>query len=389
MKKLVSVVTSSRADFGLMEDLILRISQSLNLDLELIVTGSHLSKAYGNTVEEVLKAGFSNRVEISTHLEINSESDIGAAISSVIKEISEHYSERSPSLTLVLGDRYETLGVAVACAALGIPLGHIHGGEVTSGSKDDLYRHAITKLASLHFVANFQFRDRVIGMGENAEQVFVVGGLGVDSIGRIKKLPRAELELKLGICLKPAYGILTYHPDSLDPESAMSQLQILLKSIKKFPNFQFIITGANADQYGDQFNRLLRELSAHDPELVFIESLGQQNYLSLLAGAKFVVGNSSSGLLEAPSFGVPTVNVGNRQDGRPRAKSVIDVDCNENAIVEGILRALSEEFKVVIQNTVNPYGQPGASERISDILEALDFGRLLPKKFVDHNERLN
>ena len=389
MKKLVSVVTSSRADFGLLEDLISRVRRSMNLELELVVTGSHLSKAFGSTIEEISDAGFLNLVQIRPNGEINSESDIGVAIGNVIKDVSVHYSKIRPSLTLVLGDRYETLGIAVACAALGIPLGHIHGGEITTGSKDDLYRHAITKLASLHFVANFEFQDRVIGMGENAEQVFVVGGLGVDAINRMERLSREELEIKLGVNLQRVYGIFTYHPDSLDPENAMNQLQILLKSIEQFPNLQFIITGSNADQNGKEFNHLLRGLSSQNPELPFFESLGQQNYLSLLAGARLVIGNSSSGLLEAPSFGVPTVNVGKRQDGRPRAKSVIDVDCNENAIVEGIARALSEEFTLGIHDVENPYGQPGASERISDILEALDFDGLLPKKFVEHDERLN
>lgn len=385
MKKLVSVITGSRADFGLLEGVVSRINNSSNLELELIVTGSHLSEAFGNTIDEILLAGVKDVVEIGLNLEINSESDLTIAISDVINQIAEHYSKRKPSLTLVLGDRYEILGAAIACATLGIPLGHIHGGEITSGSKDDMYRHAITKLASLHFVANPEFQDRVIRMGEDPGKVFVVGGLGVDSISRIKKLSKQEIEVKIGIPLEPIYALVTYHPDSIDPESSMNQLMTVLKSLESFPDIQFIITGANADYYGNQFNYQVKELASKNTKHFFFDSLGQQNYLSLLAGAKFVLGNSSSGLLEAPSLKVPTVNIGNRQDGRPRAESVIDVDCEVIQIVKAIERATSEANTLTIQHTENPYGSPGASMKITDILEACQFDELLPKIFIDAN----
>jgi UDP-hydrolysing UDP-N-acetyl-D-glucosamine 2-epimerase len=173
--------------------------------------------------------------------------------------MTRHYSNSRPSLTLVLGDRYEILGAAVACAALGIPLGHIHGGEVTSGSKDDMYRHAITKLASLHFVANSEFQSRVVGMGENPDTVYVVGGLGVDSIDQLELLSNTELEIQLGISLSPRYVLVTYHPDTINPDKSLDQLDTILRSIAKFPEIQFIITGANADYYGDQINLRLKE----------------------------------------------------------------------------------------------------------------------------------
>ena len=385
MKKLISVISGSRADFGLLKEVISGIDKSPILELELIATGSHLSEAFGGTSKEISLAGFTNVVEIGLDLEINSESELTIALSNVIHQVARHYSKKIPSLTLVLGDRYEILGAAVACATLGIPLGHIHGGEITSGSKDDMYRHAITKLASLHFVANSEFQGRVIGMGEDPEKVFVVGGLGVDSISRIKIFSRFELELKLGIRLSPDYALVTYHPDSINPDNSLNQLRIVLNSIERFQGIQFIVTGANADYYGNQFNVLLREMSAQNARIFFFDSLGQQNYLSLLAGAKFVLGNSSSGLLEAPYFKIPTVNVGKRQDGRPRAKSVIDVNCEESEIVIGIERAITDSDSSTLQETDNPYGHPGASERITDILEACEFGGLLPKRFNDGN----
>lgn len=385
MKKVISVVTGSRADFGLLEEVISRINDSPHLELELIVTGSHLSDAFGRTGNEITAWGYTNVTEIAINVEIESETELTIAIGELVQKIATHYSKKKPSLTLVLGDRYEMLGVAVACATLGIPLAHIHGGEITTGSKDDMYRHAITKLASLHFVATPEFQKRVIRMGEVPEKVFVVGGLGVDSISRLKILTRQQIELNLGIPIESSYALVTYHPDSVNPEKSVDQLRTVVKSTESFPDIQFLVTGANADFYGIELNQFVREMSGKNRNLFFFDSLGQQNYLSLLSGAKFVLGNSSSGLLEAPSFNVPTINVGKRQDGRPRAKSVVDVDCDETQIVNGIQSVIAQEGAPSFQGIENPYGNPGASKRITDILETYDLDTLLPKRFLDAN----
>jgi UDP-hydrolysing UDP-N-acetyl-D-glucosamine 2-epimerase len=383
MKKKISVVTGSRADFGLLQGVISRIQSAPNLELELIVTGSHLSETFGSTKDEIALAGYTNLVELDLNIAMNSESDTGFAISEIIRQITKHYSKRRPSLTLVLGDRYEIFGAAVACTAMGIPLGHIHGGEITNGSKDDMYRHAITKLASVHFVANSEFHNRVIKMGENPKTVFVVGGLGIDSIDQIELLTKSDLEIQLGITLSSHYALVTYHADTIYPEQSLDQLEILLRSIKKFPKIQFIATGANADYYGEQINFRLQEASSQEKNLFFYQSVGQQKYLSLLSGAKFVLGNSSSGLLEAPTFGIATINIGTRQQGRPRALSVIDVEFSEDAITRGVAEASSERFIDSITRVQNPYGVAGASGKISDVLESLDFDALLPKQFLD------
>jgi GDP/UDP-N,N'-diacetylbacillosamine 2-epimerase (hydrolysing) len=385
VKKVISVVTGSRADFGLLEEVISRINDSPHLELELIVTGSHLSDAFGRTGNEITAWGYTNVTEIAINVEIESETELTIAIGELVQKIATHYSKKKPSLTLVLGDRYEMLGVAVACATLGIPLAHIHGGEITTGSKDDMYRHAITKLASLHFVATPEFQKRVIRMGEVPEKVFVVGGLGVDSISRLKILTRQQIELNLGIPIESSYALVTYHPDSVNPEKSVDQLRTVVKSTESFPDIQFLVTGANADFYGIELNQFVREMSGKNRNLFFFDSLGQQNYLSLLSGAKFVLGNSSSGLLEAPSFNVPTINVGKRQDGRPRAKSVVDVDCDETQIVNGIQSVIAQEGAPSFQGIENPYGNPGASKRITDILETYDLDTLLPKRFLDAN----
>jgi GDP/UDP-N,N'-diacetylbacillosamine 2-epimerase (hydrolysing) len=383
MRKLISIVTGSRADFGLLQGVIQGLENSPNLDLELIVTGSHFSESFGKTIKEISLSNSTKVVPIELNLELDNESQVGFAISEVIHQITQHYSKRNPSMCLVLGDRYEILGAAVACASLGIPLGHIHGGEIASGSRDDLYRHAITKLASLHFVAIPEFQARVIRMGENPGRVFVVGGLGVDAIDRLETLTKSELEERLKIPIQPKYAVVTYHPDSLNPHDSLSQLSTLLKTIANFPDIQFFITGANADFYGGEINSLLKESSAQSDNLFFFESLGQQSYLSLVRGAEFVLGNSSSGLLEVPSFKIPTINVGKRQDGRPRSRSIIDVELNEESIIRAVLLARSESFLKSIQDVQNPYGQPGASQRICDILVTLEHRNLLPKVYVD------
>lgn len=383
--KVISVVTGSRADFGLLEEVISRINNSPNLELELIVTGSHLSESFGRTGNQIMTLGYTNVTEISINVEIKSETELTIAIGDLVQKIATHYSKRKPSLTLVLGDRYEMLGVAVACATLGIPLAHIHGGEITTGSKDDMYRHAITKLASLHFVATPEFQERVIGMGEDPKKVFVVGGLGVDSISRLKILTRQEIESNLGVSLESSYALVTYHPDSINPENSLDQLRTVIKSTESFPDIQFLVTGANADFYGNELNQFVKESSIKNRNLFFFDSVGQQNYLSLLASAMFVLGNSSSGLLEAPSFKVATINVGTRQDGRPRASSVIDVECDETQIVNGIQNVIAHAEVLSLQSIDNPYGNPGASKKITDILGTYDFEALLPKRFLYAN----
>lgn len=383
MKTVISVVTGSRADFGLLEEVLSRINDSPNLELELIVTGSHLSDAFGRTGNQITAWGYTNVTEIAINIEIESETELTIAIGELVQKIASHYSKKRPALTLVLGDRYEILGVAVACATLGIPLAHIHGGEITTGSRDDMYRHAITKLASLHFVATPEFQKRVIRMGEDPEKVFVVGGLGVDSISRLKTLTRTEIGSNLGVLIESSYALVTYHPDSVNPEKSLDQLRMVIKSTESFPGLQFLITGANADIYGTEINQFVREISGKNRNLFFFDSVGQQNYLSLLSGAKFVLGNSSSGLLEAPSFKVPTVNVGKRQDGRPRAKSIIDVNPNSEEISEAIRMALSPEFRNSIRDNDNPYGSPGASQKIVDLLSQIELSSLFPKEFQD------
>ena len=213
--------------------------------------------------------------------------------------------------------------------------------------------------------------------------MYVVGGLGVDSIDQLKLLSKTELEVQLGISLGPRYALVTYHPDTINPDKSLDQLDTILRSIAKFPEIQFIITGANADYYGDQINLRLKDEAKQQTNVQFFNSVGQQNYLSLLSRANFVLGNSSSGLLEAPSFGTTTINIGGRQDGRPRASSVVDVECEETQLVKVIQSVISASPGSTLQSVENAYGNPGASKKITEILDALDLNNLLPKRFFD------
>lgn len=383
MKRLITVVTGSRAEFGLLKSLLTLIGNSHELELELLVSGSHLSEKHGSTIREIREMGFLDFHTIDLEIHLESEAEVGLAIGEVIKKFSLQFSTRKPSMVLVLGDRYEIFGVAIAAAAQGIPLGHIHGGEVTEGSRDDLYRHAITKLASVHFVANSEFRNRVVRLGESPEAVHIVGGLGLDAISETRKIRKTEIENSLGIVLSNNLALVTFHPDTVNPQDTDLQTRVLINAMAYFPDIQFIITGSNADYKGENVNKLLQQACLRHSNFYFIPSLGQEKYLSLLSMAKFVLGNSSSGLLEAPSLKVATINVGSRQNGRPRADSVIDVECEESAIKAGIERSQSSEFRSLLATVNSPYGQPGASQKILKALQELEYEKLLPKRFFD------
>lgn len=284
---------------------------------------------------------------------------------------------------IVLGDRYEIFGVASACVAQGFPVGHIHGGEITEGSKDDIFRHAITKMSSIHFVANEEFRRRVIQLGEVPDKVHEVGGLGVDAINQVQLMTKHEVEKILNFSIKNNFAVVTFHPDTLKPTETKTQVDTLIRAMAAVPELQFIVTSSNADSHGMEVNTLFQKAETVYPNLVFVKSLGQTIYLSLLKLGKVVVGNSSSGILEAPSLGIATVNIGARQNGRPRANSVIDVECIDNEIRDAILLSLSQEFQLTLTSVDNPYGAPGASKKIMEILKLTNYESLLPKKFYD------
>ncbi|WP_288349394.1 UDP-N-acetylglucosamine 2-epimerase [uncultured Thalassospira sp.] len=384
----VAVVTGSRADYGLLQPLIALLREDKDFSLRLLVTGAHLEERLGATKDVILQDGFQISAEVPLGLQGDDDLSVVNGVAASLKGFARYLVGHRPDLLMVLGDRYEVFGAVQAATFLKIPVAHIHGGELTEGAFDDALRHAITKMSSLHFVAAEPYRDRVVQMGEKPENVFNTGALGVDQIRGIVKYSRTELFERLGFPdqqdLQKQLFSVTFHPVTLQAASSVNSMQTLLDALEKFPKAIKIFTGANADPEGESVNALIKDYVARHPDHCrFFMSLGQKGYLSLLEHADCVIGNSSSGLLEAPSVGLPTVNIGSRQDGRLRAQSVIDCQDNKHDIESAISKALSPEYREIATKCESPFGEGNASQNILRILSAYNFETLLPKSFFD------
>lgn len=385
-KYTVAVLTATRAEYGLLRPVIQALSRQEVFQVSVLVTGAHLSPAFGYTVEEVRRDGFSIGAEIPILDELDTPLGMSCAMAKALTGFGEHFAAHQYDLLVVLGDRYETL--AVCCAAMNarIPIAHLHGGETTEGAVDEAVRHAITKMSLLHFVSHADHRRRVIQLGEAPERVFDVGATGVENALHTPLLTKTALAKELGFPLDGPYVVATFHPTTLegDEEGQFAQLAAALDA---FPSLSVVFTKANADAGGRRLNALIEEYAARRPHVLAVTSLGTARYLSAVKHSALVVGNSSSGLLEAPSFRVPTVNIGNRQKGRLRAASVIDCPCETAAITAAIRRALSPDFRAGLSSVVNPYGDGDTSRRIASILtRELSQGLCLEKPFYDIKE---
>lgn len=383
MKK-IFVVTGSRADYGLLRPLIRRIQKSEILELMLVVTGSHLSAEFGLTADEIVADGHQIYAQVEMQLSSDSGVGTGKSLGLGIIGFSDALNMAKPDAILVLGDRYEILAVVCAALFLGIPVVHLHGGEKTEGSFDDAIRHAITKMSQYHFVAAPEYRHRVIQLGEQPDRVVVSGGLGVDAAHRANLLSRKELEQELGFTLASKNLLITFHPAPLSQSDSVTELSELLEALHHFDHCQLLFTGPNADSQGRELKRMTLKFCNERPNAHFIESLGSSKYYSCLSIFDAMVGNSSSGLAEAPSFGLPTINVGDRQQGRLRAETVVDVPASKPIIssaIEAILK--SRERTVPNRDTEVPYGEPGSTEIIAKMLENTDFLQFHPKSFHD------
>lgn len=378
-KKTICVVTSTRADYGLLFWLMKRIKESKVLRLELAVTGSHLSKSHGETYKFIEADDFTinKKIEILNGSDLK---DIGEAAGKAVSKFTAYFTKVKPSALVILGDRFEILAVAQAAAISTIPLIHLHGGELTEGANDDLFRHAITKLSSFHFTSNAQHRNRVIQMGEQPRRVKTVGAFGIENIKKLKLLSKAELEKKFSLKFNKHIFLITFHPATMEKASPEQQFKNLLKALSHYKETTFIISKANADAGGDKINALIDEFAKHNQNCLASTSFGQLNYLSLMKASDVIIGNSSSGIIEAPSLKTITVNLGSRQKGRMRAKSVINCETNEHSIVIGINKALKQKGRARFKN---PYDHGSSSEKVVSILEKTDFTTLLPKTFYD------
>ena len=380
----ICVVTGSRAEYGLLKGLILAVANHPALTLQLVVTGAHLSLDFGLTVREIESDGFSIDWRVPLPIEADEPTAIACATGVGITGFAKAFAELKPDLAVLLGDRYEMLAAATACLISGFPISHIHGGEVTEGAIDDTMRHMITKMASLHFVAAAPYRDRVIRMGEHPDRVFLVGGLGVDAIMNTELASRAEIEKVLGFAFGQHNLLVTFHPATAEDESAGKQCDEVLAALDAIPEPRLLFTLANADAGGREVNRRIQAFIASRPERgTAFASLGSRLYLSCLPCIDGLVGNSSSGLLEAPSFRIGTVNVGDRQKGRLKAASVIDCPPERAAIQKAILRLYDPAFQQLLVSSQNPYGEGGATARILEILVDAPLRDLRKKSFYD------
>ncbi len=383
MNRKIALVTGTRAEYGLLCWLMKEIQEDPDLDLQLIVTGMHLSPEFGSTWREIEKDGFD--IAAKVEMLLSSDTPVGIAKSTGlgILGFADALDRLKPDILVVLGDRFEILGAVTAAHIARIPVAHIHGGEITQGAVDEAFRHSTTKMAQLHFAAAEPYRKRIIQMGEHPSRVFCTGSPGLDHLDHTDYLSREALAEDLGISLTPPFFLVTYHPVTLqgNPEASFSAL---LEALEAFPKASVIFTHPNADTEGRGLIRMIESyVSRHPGRACAVASLGQRRYLSVLKMCDAVVGNSSSGLTEAPSFGVPTVNMGDRQKGRLRASSVWDCEETCESIRETLNKALSPEFRQEAAQTINPYGQGGASKKIKEILKHTPLEGLLKKTFFD------
>jgi GDP/UDP-N,N'-diacetylbacillosamine 2-epimerase (hydrolysing) len=354
-----------------------------DLTLQVLVTGMHLSPEFGLTHKAIEQDGF----HIDRYVEMLTSSDtaVGIAKSMGLGMIgfADAYRELRPDMILVLGDRYEIFAAVSAALVACIPVSHLHGGEATEGLIDEALRHSITKMSHLHFVAAETYRRRVIQLGEQPERVFLVGGLGIDNIKRLKLLGRAELEHELDIKFKAKNLLITFHPVTLEKGAAASQMQELLAALEKLKDTQLIFTLPNADTDGRILIELIQNFVKKNANAKAYTSLGQLRYLSCIAHMDGVLGNSSSGLAEVPSFKKGTINIGDRQRGRLQAASVINCEPSQVSISNAIDLLYSSDFQEGILKVVNPYGEGGASEKIVSIIKSISLDGIIKKKFYD------
>ena len=383
-RRRICVVTGSRAEYGLLHGLLHEIGDEPDLELKLVVTGAHLAPRFGLTVCEIEDDGFVIAERVDIGLDGDSAAATTRAMGACVIGMGEALERIAPDVVVLLGDRFEILAAAQAALVARIPIAHIHGGELTEGAFDDSMRHAISKMAHLHFVAGPAHRARIAQLGEAADRIFEVGALGLDNIARLEPLDRAALEAEIDFRLGAGYLLVTYQPVTLSNDGGARAVEELLSALDAFADRQVLVTGVNADPGHDRIGSRIAEYASARPERTRVcASLGRRLYLSAMKLCAAVIGNSSSGLIEAPAIGVPTVNLGSRQRGRERAPSVIDCAETRDEIAAAIRKALSPEFRAALGGAPQAYGTPGAAARIVRVLKSHPLDGVLMKRFHD------
>jgi GDP/UDP-N,N'-diacetylbacillosamine 2-epimerase (hydrolysing) len=379
----ICVVTGSRAEYGLLRFVMQGIREERLLELQVVATGTHLSPEFGLTYREIVDDGYDIARRVEMLLSSDTPTGLAKSMGLGLIGFADALAELKPDLLVLLGDRFEVFPAAAAALVARVPVAHISGGETTKGAFDESIRHSITKMSHLHFVAAPRYRDRVLQLGENPENVFLVGGLGADCVRMTQVLDRAELEERLDFEFAPRNLLVTFHPVTLDEESSKGQMIELLAALSSLDDVGLIITLPNADTDGRVLVGVIEEFVRGRSNARAYTSLGQERYLSCLHHVDGVVGNSSSGLTEVPSLHKGTVNIGDRQEGRLKASSVIDCVPERQSIVKALRMLFSEGFQESLSTVRNPYGEGGASARIVQVLRDHPLEAILKKTFHD------
>jgi GDP/UDP-N,N'-diacetylbacillosamine 2-epimerase (hydrolysing) len=379
----ICVITGTRAEYGLLRWVMQGIKDDSELSLQIIATGMHLSPEFGLTYQAIEQDGF--RIDRKVEMLTSSDTAVGIAKSMGLGLIgfADALNELQPDLIVVLGDRFEIFSAVSAALVARIPVAHLHGGETTEGAFDEALRHSITKMSHLHFVAAEAYRQRVIQLGEQPDRVFLVGGLGIDNIKRLQLLDRAGLESSLDFKLGPKNLLVTFHPVTLETATAASQLEELLASLAELNDTKLIFTLPNADTESRALIKMVEQFVLRHPNARAFPSLGQLRYLSCVAQVDGVVGNSSSGLAEVPSFKKGTINIGDRQKGRLQAASIINCEPNRVSISTALKKLYSIDFQARFSQVINPYGEGGASEKVVSTLKSYAIAEIIKKPFYD------
>ena len=379
----ICVVTATRAEFGLLKPMLEKLLQVPDFDVRIVATGMHLSPEFGLTYKEIEEAGM--KIDRKIEMQLSSDSTVAMSKTMGLTMIgfADYFEELKPDYAVLIADRYETVAAVAMC--MQIPIIHLYGGETTEGAIDESIRHAISKMSYLHFATTEPYRKRIIQMGESPERVFNVGGLGVENVKTCPLLSKSELEESLDMKLDKPYVVVTFHPVTLEKNSARRQAEELLKACGQYPEMKFIFTKANSDASGRMINEMFANFAMEHANMRIYDSLGLKRYLSAVKYAKFVLGNSSSGIMEVPSLGIPTVNIGDRQRGRMRAKSIIDCEPFEKDITRAINLALSDRFQEFCSTCKNPYEGKDPSGDIVKIIQKFvaDSEIELKKKFYN------
>jgi UDP-hydrolysing UDP-N-acetyl-D-glucosamine 2-epimerase len=380
----IAIITGARSDYGILVPLLREIQSDPDLRLLLFVSGMHLSPEFGLTVEQIESDGFTADQRVEMLLSSDTPEGIAKSIGLGVIGFAQAYAQAKPDIIVVLGDRFEMYAAAVAALPFKIPVAHIHGGELTEGAIDDALRHSMTKLSHLHFVGTEEYGRRVAQLGEEAWRITVSGAPGIDNVRLTRLLDAGELEARFGVRVEPPVLLVTFHPATLEYEQVGWQTGELLAALEA-SGMRVVFTLPNADTGGRAVRQMIEGFIRTHPQAVMVENLGTQGYFSMMALAAAMVGNSSSGIVEAASFRLPVVNIGIRQRGRIRSPNVIDTGAGRDEVLAGIRKATADTFRAGLKGVVNPYGDGHSAERIVRVLKETDIDdRLLTKRFADH-----